>query len=141
MKRNHVVTLATLALIVCMASPALAGKKDTFATWGADPEKAYKKVWFGPVPAELKQLGEIGFPKKVGLLSYYLMDTGSLEFSALAATYGGTYQKTFGLNERGANKFASAFAEVGVPVLKEEFAARGMELLTPVEFLNPRFTY
>jgi hypothetical protein len=84
----------------------------------------------------MKQLGYIGLPKRVGLLSFYVFDTGSFEFSALAATYGGKYFESIGLNERGANKFASAFADAGVPVLKEEFAARGMELLTPVEFLE-----
>ncbi len=124
------------ALILAVAtSPAFAGKSDTFQTWAED-NKAYKKVWFGPAPSQMKKLKAIGYPKRVGLLSFYVFDTGVHSFNAMAATYGGTYSKEFGLNDAGANLFASEFAKRGVPALKKRFEEHGMELLTPVEFLE-----
>ncbi len=124
------------ALILAVAtSPAFAGKSDTFQTWAED-DKAYKKVWFGPAPSQMKKLKSIGYPKRVGLLSFYVFDTGVHSFNAMAATYGGTYSKEFGLNDAGANLFASEFAKRGVPALKKRFEEHGMELLTPVEFLE-----
>ena len=125
-----------MALVAVLAAgAALAGKADTFQDW-ADWEKAYKKVWFGPGPTQLKQMKTEDFPKRVGLLSFYLFDTGIHKFNAMAATYGGTYSKKFGMNADGANMFSTEFASRGVPVLKERFAEHGMELLTPVEFLE-----
>jgi len=133
MKILRIVLVA--ASLAALASTASLAGKDTFQTW-AEGDKAYKKVWFGPAPSQMKKLATIGYPKRIGLLSYYLFDTGTHKFNAMAATYGGTYFKSMGLNERGANKFSSQFAKMGVPVLKERFSEYGMELLTPVEFLE-----
>jgi hypothetical protein len=129
-------TVLLTALVAGLAAGvSLAGKGDTFQDW-ADPEKAYKKVWLAPGPSQLKKMTPEDFPKRVGLISFYLFDTGVHEFNAMAATYGGSYSKQFGLNEAGANLFATEFASRGVPVLKKRFAEHGMELLTPVEFLK-----
>jgi len=128
-------TVLTALILVVATSTIFSGKSDTFQTWAED-DKAYKKVWFGPSPTQMKKLSSIGYPKRVGLISYYVFDTGVHEFNAMAATYGGTYAKSFGLNDSGANLFASEFAKRGVPVLKERFREHGMELLTPVEFLE-----
>lgn len=117
------------------SSGLLAGKADTFKDW-ADVEKASKKVWFSPGPSQLKKMTPEDFPKRVGLISFYLFDTGVHDFNAMAATYGGSYSKSFGLNEVGANLFATEFSKRGVPILKERFAEHGMELLTPAEFLD-----
>ncbi|MCP3978545.1 MAG: hypothetical protein GY716_04310 [bacterium] len=70
------------------------------------------------------------------MISFYVFDTGVHDFNAMAATYGGTYSKSFGLNDAGANLFASEFAKRGVPVLKKRFEEHGMQLLTPIEFLE-----
>jgi len=129
-----------VALVVAMiatlgTSGFLAGKTDTFKDW-ADVEKASKKVWLSPGPSQLKKMKPEDFPKRVGLISFYLFDTGVHDFNAMAATYGGSYSKSFGLNDVGANLFATEFAKRGVPILKERFAEHGMELLTPAEFLD-----
>lgn len=129
------IVLATALAAVLTAGAALAGKGDTFQDW-ADPEKAYKKVWLAPGPSQMKKMTPEDFPKRVGLISFYLFDTGVHEFNAMAATYGGGFAKQFGLNEKGANLFATEFAKRGVPILKKRFAEHGMELLTPVEFLD-----
>ncbi len=132
--------LKTVLILLLMGSlsvtVSLAGKKGKSFKYWAEGDKAYKKVWFGPAPDSMKRFNKVGFPKRVGLISVYIFDTGSFEFSAMARTYGGTYQKTFGLNKRGANEFSSQFAKRGVPALKKQFAEFGMELVTPVEFLE-----
>lgn len=136
-KRSLLTSIIVTMAMSLVVLPALAKKKaDTLAKWGTNPEKVAKKVWFGPSASEVKKLGKIGLPKRVGLISFYIFDNGTHEFSALAATYGGTYFKSFGLNARGANKFSSALAKLGLPVLEKQFAAHGMELLTPIEFLE-----
>ena len=126
----------TATLIVFMATSASFAKKNaTFEAW-AEGDKAYKKVWFGPGPSQLKHMDPSKHPKRVGLISVYVYDTGNFKFSALAATYGGSYFETFGMNARGANMFATEFAQRSESVLKARFAEHGMELLTPVEFLE-----
>lgn len=145
---KHVFKLVALsALSVLITTSALAAPK-TFAEIGADAAKAAKKVWFGPDHASFKKVGQIGAPPRVGLLSFYMFDTGTYEFNAMAATYGPTYinlstgQKyrkageSFGLTDRAANIFATELAEIAVPKLKEVFVSHGMELLTPLEFIE-----
>jgi hypothetical protein len=134
MKVWKIVLLMAL-LVALSATASLAGNKDTFQNW-ADGDKAYKKVWFGPANASMKSFSKVGFPKRVGLISFYLWDTGTIKFSAMAATYGGTYMKKWGMNPKGANQFSSEFAKRSVPGLKKQFAEYGMELLTPIEFLE-----
>ncbi len=120
MKRSRI-ALAAVLLSVISVTAIPAGQKTTGMGW-AEGDKAYSKVWFGPVHASMKRFNQVGFPKRVGLISFYLFDSGTHKFSAMAATYGGTYFKSFGLNERGANEFASQFAKLGVPGLKKRFA-------------------
>jgi len=111
----------------------MAGKKDTLATWGSDPAKVAKKVWFAPRPAGIKKLATIGLPKRVGLISFYVFDTGSHNYRTMADA---TRYENWGMVDLTANDFASDFAVSGVPAMKEEFAAHGLELLTPDEFLE-----
>ena len=132
---------------VFLTSPAWAAPK-TFADIGSDPGKAARKVWFGPDHADFGKIASIGYPQRVGLLSFYIVDTGTYEFSALNAVYGTpsftdasgkSYVKvgeSYGLSDRQANIFATEFAELAVPRMKALFGARGMTLLTPVEFLE-----
>jgi hypothetical protein len=129
------IVLLTALLVTLSATVSLAGKGDSFQNW-ADGDKAYKKVWFGPANTAMNSFSKVGFPKRVGLVSFYLFDTGTYKFSAMAATYGGTYSKKWGLNPKGANQFSSEFAKRSVPGLKKQFAEYGMELLTPIEFLK-----
>jgi hypothetical protein len=118
-----------------LASPAYAANK-SIVDATAKPDKVAQKVWFGPAPGQLKKLHDIGLPKRIGLISFYIYDTGSHEFSAMAATYGGTYFKAVGLAEHAANRHASEFAKLDVPAIKERFAEKGLEVLLPVEFLD-----
>ncbi len=104
-------------LVVALMSPALAGKKNTFAYW-AEGDNAAKKVWFEPAHASMKKFGAVGMPKRVGLISFYIFDTGDTKWNAMAATYGGKYFQKWKLNERGANRFSTGLAERGVPMLK-----------------------
>ncbi len=86
---------------------------------------------------EVRKLkSSIGKPKRVGLVSVYIFDTGSYKYSAMAHTYGGTYAQMSGLSFSGANHFATRLAEESVPGLKKAFADHGMELLTPTEFVK-----
>jgi hypothetical protein len=95
MKRSRI-ALAAVLLAVLSVTVITAGKKDnTFKGW-AEGDKAYSKVWFGPAHASMKRFNQVGFPKRVGLISFYLFDSGTHKFSAMAATYGGTYFKSFG---------------------------------------------
>ena len=127
--------LAATLIVVMTASTSFAKKGDSFENW-AKGDKAYKKVWFGPAPSQLKHMDPSKHPKRIGLISFYVYDTGNFKFSAMAATYGGSYYEEFGMNSRGANMFATEFAQRSEPVLKARFAERDMQLLTPVEFLE-----
>ena len=142
------IKLAALAAVSLLLSSTAFAKPETFAEIAEDPAKVAKKVWFGPDHASFKKVGQIGAPPRVGLLSFYLLDTGTYKFNAMAATYGPTYinlstgQKyrkageSFGLTDQAANIFATELAEIAVPKLKEVFATNGMELLTPLEFIE-----
>ena len=111
----------------------MAGKKDTLKTWGSQPDKVAKKVWFGPMPGQLKKLASTGLPKRIGLISFYVFDTGSHKYSFMVESI--RYEH-WGMVDLAANRYADFFALSGVPAMKEEFAARGLELLTPDEFLK-----
>ena len=143
-----VARLAALSVIaMLMSTTALAAPK-TFADLAADPKKVAKKVWFGPDHASFKRIGQVGAPPRVGLLSFYLFDTGTYKFNAMEAVYGPKYinlstgqtyhkaGKEFGLTDKEANIFATELAQIAVPRLKEVFANHGMELLTPLEFIE-----
>jgi hypothetical protein len=145
---KHLLTSLVLVLLGLGLSPVSTAAPKTFMDIGGDPADAAKKVWFGPANADFNKIGALGYPKRVGLLSFYLFDTGGYEYNAMAAVYGTpsftdssgkSYVKvgeSFGLSDKQANIFATDMAEVAVPKMKELFAARGMELLTPREFLG-----
>lgn len=145
---KHIAKLAALTALSLLFSMTALAKPETFAEIAEDPAKVAKKVWFGPDHASLKKIGQVGLPPRVGLLSFYLFDTGTYKFNAMAATYGPTYRnistgqtyrkasESFGLTDKAANIFATEFAEIAVPKLKEVFAGHGMELLTPLEFIE-----
>lgn len=125
---------ATLVALV-LVTQVHAGPK-TIEEVAARPDDVAKKVWFGPPASQLKKLADIGKPKRVGLLSFYIYDSGDYKFNSMAATYGGTFFKSVGLTEYAANIFASQFAEMAVPAIKEAFAADGIEILPPIEFMD-----
>jgi hypothetical protein len=127
--------LLTALVILTLSISSYAAPK-TLSDVAKQSDKYTKKVWFGPAPGQFKKIYDIGLPKKIALVSFYIYDTGSHEFSALAATYGGTYFKSVGISESQANIFASKLAEIGVPVIKEKFAEKGIQVLTPMEFLD-----
>jgi hypothetical protein len=124
-----------MLLLAVTSGPVVAGS-ESLKDW-TEGDKVEKKVYFGITSANVKQLQSQGkLPKRVGLVSFYILDSGTTDFNAMAYTYGGTYQASFGMNAKGANTFASELAKLGVPALKEQFAAHGMELVTPIEFLD-----
>ena len=139
---------ALCAFIALSLSWSTLAAPKTFMDIGADPANAAKKVWFGPDNADFRKIGSIGYPKRVGLISFYVFDTGTYEYNAMNAVYGSPsftdasgksfvkVGETFGLNDRQANIFATLFAERAVPRMKELFSEKGMTLLTPVEFLE-----
>lgn len=125
--------LASLAVSVSLAAPALAD--DSFAEWASHKKLADKMYMYTNTTVDkgLKK-ASIENPRRVWLLSFYLYDTGSFEFNAMANACDGISERTASLTPKGANHFASKLAELGVPGLKRGFAKHGMELLTPVEF-------
>ena len=150
MSRLVRLTFLSIASLL-LATTAIAAPK-TFSDIGSDPGKTAKKVWFGPDHADFRKIGDIGAPQKVGLLSFYLFDTGTYEFNAMAATYGSQVaigllpdenetalvrvSESWGLDDRAANIYATLLANKSVPMLKEVFAENGMTLLTPAEFIQ-----
>ena len=136
--RYTLLTLAALAFAFTSLAPnAHAGPK-TFQDW-AEYKKLEKKIIHGryPLVKSLRKAG-VAAPKRVGLITFYILDTGDVKFSAMAATYGGTYKRTHGLTLDGANHFASKLAKQAVPEMKKAFAEHGMELLTPDQFLQTK---
>lgn len=70
-------------------------------------------------------------PKKIALVSFYVVDTGKGEGTYYASV------RTFDfLTQDGASHFATNFYDAGFAALKEEFAKQNMEVLTPKEFLT-----
>ncbi len=134
--RRLLLLVVTLSLAVTgTALTAHAGPK-TLADW-ADYKKLEKKIVSYPLQQGIRDLKRAGIQvKRVGLVSFYIVDTGAYKFSAMAATYGGTYATTHKLTPNGANHFATRLAEEALPGMKKAFAAHGMELLTPEEFLQ-----
>jgi hypothetical protein len=130
--------LPPLALLLAAFSAGHAGD-DPLKEWAEDKKLAKKIVLYPHASANaVKKLKESGFaaPKKVGLISFYLWDVGEYKFNAMANAYGGTYERTSQLTPKGANHFATKLAELGVPALKKAFAAHGMDLLEPVDFIS-----
>jgi hypothetical protein len=70
-------------------------------------------------------------PKRIGLVSFYVHDKGSG-----TGTYYSSTRSFTALTQDGANHFADHFHNAGIAPLKAAFAAQGMELLTPDQFLD-----
>ncbi|NOZ08046.1 MAG: hypothetical protein GXO91_04100 [FCB group bacterium] len=143
MKFNHSAThhfrfvFGVIIFWILLSSLSFAGEK-TLADWAKNEKKLYKKILtLSHEINSVKQLQQNGTrPVRVGLISVYLYDTSDFKFNAMAHTYGGVYQTSFGLSEKGANIFTTEMAEIAVPQLKTAFKDHGMELLTPEEFLQ-----
>jgi hypothetical protein len=140
---------ATLALWAA-AAPAVAGPFE--AELGSDAAKVAEDVKIhmmngdnaglesgkGLVPY-LKALGSP--PKRVALLSFYVWDCGNKKESSYRM-YGGDYvyrvdtTRSNSVNAAEIDRLAAELHDAGVGAMKEEFAAVGMQLLTPAEFLD-----
>lgn len=135
MQRSWRILLLSACVIFSLTSQAYAANK-SIADAAAKPEKVAKQVWFGPAPGEFYKVYNIGMPKRIGLISYNVYDTGGHEYTVYADYYGPVLFKSWGGNDFKANVHATFFSEIGVPVIKQRFAEMGMEVLTPGEFLD-----
>lgn len=120
---------------MCMTPLASAGQK-SLADVAAKPDKVAKKIWFRPAHADLKKLHDIGMPKKVGLITFYIFDPSTPNKNSMGSTYVAEYSRIMGGIEKQASVYATPLASIAVPILKRDFGARGMEILTPIEFLD-----
>jgi hypothetical protein len=87
----------------------------------------------------LKALG--GPPKRVALLSFYTWDSGNKKEKSYSFYGGGyKYQTTNTIRQKvdaqELDKMAAELHEAAIGGLREEFAAVGMQLLTPEEYLD-----
>jgi hypothetical protein len=145
------ITVALTVLGICGAvAPAAAGPFD--AELGTDVAKlagdakismmngdsAGLESGKGLVPY-LKALG--GPPKRVALLSFYTWDSGNKKEKSYTFYGGGyKYQTTNTIRQKvdaqELDKMAAELHEAAIGGLREEFAAVGMQLLTPEEYLD-----
>lgn len=70
-------------------------------------------------------------PRRVGLVSFYVADKGSGSGTYLSSVREFTF-----LTQDGASHFAERYLAQGASALQAAFAAAGMELLTPDQFLD-----
>jgi hypothetical protein len=70
-----------------------------------------------------------GVPKKVALVTFYVFDPGSIQ-TGMTAVY------TTIITPKGGNGFANNFLKEGLEPIKAAFSARGMEVLTPDQYLD-----
>lgn len=87
----------------------------------------------------LKALG--GPPKRVALLSFYTWDSGNKKEKSCTFHGGGyKYQASNTIRQKvdahELDKMAAELHEAAIGGLREEFAAVGMQLLTPEEYLD-----
>ena len=142
--------MALALWMTAAAVPALAGPFE--AELGSDAAKVAEDVKIhmmngdnaglesgnGLVPY-LKALGAP--PKRVALLSFYLWDCGNKKESSYRM-YGGNYvysvntTRSHSVDAHEIDRLAAELHDAGIGALKEEFAAVGMQLLTPDEFLD-----
>ena len=87
----------------------------------------------------LKALGAP--PKRVALVSFYAWDSGNKKEKSYRV-YGGDYvyhvsnTRKINVDAQEVDKLATELHDAAIGPLKEEFAAVGMQLLTPAEFLD-----
>jgi hypothetical protein len=136
-------TACAAAVVLIAAPPVLAG---AFADeLGSDPAVLAGKVKLsmgngnqdgsesgrGPVPY-YKGLGAP--PKRVALLSFYVWDCGNKKQSLWNPVY--KYKSATNVTSEAIDVYANELYNVAFPQLKEGFAAHGMQLLTPDEYLD-----
>jgi hypothetical protein len=148
-KWRGIVAVLSLGMFVSIA-PAVAGPFE--AELGSDAAKLAGDVKIhmmngdnaglesgkGLVPY-LKALG--GPPKRVALVSFYIWDSGNKKEKSYrfynndyVLTMDNTYR--FAVDASELDKLATELHAAAIGPLKEEFAAVGMQLLTPAEFLD-----
>jgi hypothetical protein len=87
----------------------------------------------------IKALG--GPPRRVGIVSFYAWDHGNKKENSYKF-YGGDYTyrvdttRQHAVDAQALDMLAAELHDAGIGALKEEFAAVGMQLLTPAEFLD-----
>jgi hypothetical protein len=74
-------------------------------------------------------------PKRVALVSFYAYDPGNTKGFG-SPYFGGRVESNRQLSKDGASLVATVLHDQGIGELKKTFAAHGMELLTPDEFLD-----
>ncbi len=127
---------AMMLILVGPSLPLAFAGPHTLAEW-ADLSKLEKKIdveGFGRV----KKLKSAGIKvKRVGLISFYIVDSGTAKVSAMDLPYEGPRHRWNGRTlDKESNHFASQLAAHGVPGLKKAFADHGMTLLTPPELIE-----
>ncbi|MES1166532.1 MAG: hypothetical protein ABUL68_00880 [Pseudomonadota bacterium] len=85
----------------------------------------------GPVPY-LRALGAP--PKRVALVSFYVWDAGNVKQSVYNTAMTWRFSKS--VTATGIERIATGLYDAGIGAMKEGFAAYGMQLLTPDEFLD-----
>ncbi|MEO6002518.1 MAG: hypothetical protein ABIZ04_12275 [Opitutus sp.] len=85
----------------------------------------------GPVPY-LPALG--GPPKRVALVSFYVWDAGNETHSVYNTTMQWSISKT--VTGTGRDRVVNALYAVAIQPMKDAFAANGIQLLTPAEYLD-----
>lgn len=131
--------LTTISVSLCLLSSTLwAGKPSTFESVLGD-SKLDKSIQFhkGGKPSK-KGEGVVPYlakldapPRRVALISFYVFDPGKS-----TGTYYASVRTFNWLTQDGASHFAQRFHEQGIDSLRQAFAAHGMTLLTPDEFLD-----
>jgi hypothetical protein len=142
--------VAVLSLLVVAGSAAAGGSFQE--ELGSDPAKLAGDVKLslmngngdgaesgrGPVPY-FKGLG--GPPKRVALISYYVYDCGnhkekSYKFYSSNYTYRVDSRRSSKVAADEISQLATELHDAGVAPLRQAFAAVGMQLLTPTEYLD-----
>lgn len=142
-----------LAVVLVLVSALLAAAPRSFAQGAFDKEVGtdlaaiVDKVNFdmsgwGKVHGAANGRGQIPYlqalghpPKRVALVSFYAYDPGNAHGFG-SPYFGGRFESNRQLSKDGAGLVATLLRDQGIAELKKTFAAHGMELLTPDEFLD-----
>jgi hypothetical protein len=75
-----------------------------------------------------------GPPKRVALISFYVWDCGNKKENVYNPVY--SYKRTVNVEYQAVDAYANELYDASIAGFKEGFAAYGMELLTPDEYLD-----
>lgn len=132
--RKFFLFVTLFSAVSLLTAPALAAQ--TLSDW-ATSDKLEKKIISYPIGNEIRSVKAAGIHvRRVGLVSFYILDTGNFAYNAMADTYGGKTKEIARLSGEGANYFATLMAMESVDGMKKVFALHGMDLLTPTEFIT-----